>query len=144
MHISDNIVVIHISPLVINKSVQSITSSQITIRNWVGIIPASSQHQQTAENLVLYVFAVLLAADARHLMRSMRLNFLPFDWIFRAIIDIEAENRVSMIEPEDRTENVEFESRFVSIEEENRELTIPPEDRTIELDPEGRAAPVER
>lgn len=143
-HTSDNIVVTHISPLLINKGTQEVAAPHITIRNWSRVVSASARQEQSVEHLILYIFAVLVPRNTRHLMRSMRLNFLPADWVFRAILDIEPETRLLAIDYEDRSLEIEYESRVIEIESETRELTIPAEDRTIELEPEGRAAPVER
>jgi hypothetical protein len=142
--VATKIVVTHISPLVINKGTQKLASIQIALRNWVGLFPDSSRHLMVDTGITLYVWTPLVLRNARHLMRSMRLNFLPADWIFRAIIDIEPDLRVLVLEPEERVLALDPEARESVLEAEERDITIPAEIRIVELESVGRASTVER
>ena len=139
-----NIVVTHITPLAINKGTQVVASDQVVLRNWVGLFPADTRQVQTVSSLALYVWAALVPANTRHLHRSMRLNFLPADWIFRQVIEIEFDDRGFVLGPEERTISLEPEVREGVLPPEDRTLTIPPEIRTVELESIGRASSVER
>ena len=139
-----NIVVTHLSPLVINNGTQAVVSEQIFVRNWAPLALADAWHGHVSQHTVLYVWAALVLADTRHSHRSMRLSFLPLDWIFRQVIGIEPDSREFVLDPEDRLVSLMPEAREGVLPPEDRTLTIPPEIRTVELESIGRASSVER
>jgi hypothetical protein len=142
--VATKLVVAHFSPLVINKGTQKLASIQLTIRHWSRVVADSSQHLMTSTGVTLYVWTPLVLRNTRHLMRSMRLNFLPADWIFRAIIDIEPDLRILALESEERVLALDSEERGSVLEAEERDITIPAEIRIVELESVGRASTVER
>lgn len=79
------------------------------------VVGDNTTHTQTTTSVTLEVFADVEISSATHYHRATRLNFLPEDWVFRALAEVSPLERFASVAASDRTAYVTEDLRFAVV-----------------------------
>lgn len=132
----------HTSPLTAHTALKDVTDDLGAIRHRSLVTGHGGAHNYSSDQLAITHKSLLVISEANHYHRAQALSFLPEDWVFRAIAQIEISDRVASVPISDRSATVEIQHRSAQVQEINRVVTVPVELREQRVPLDDRTATV--